>query len=178
MSLTQNKFLTEIEVDSLLANLEKRKGQRDSILLRLALFTGARGSELLELSQSDISEGSVTICGKKGSRNRTIPLSKDFYLELTEYAQGVPNKKRLFSITTRRLRAIWDQYRPNSAKGFHSLRHTCGVKTYASSRNVHLVQTLLGHKSQINTQVYLSYVESNQELRKVVEDVWVKKSVA
>jgi len=174
--LTENKFLSDSEVNQLFTLLENHKGERDSIMLRLSLFTGARGIELINILKSNLgNDECITIKGRKRSNDRTIPLPKPFFNELKEYAKHFSDNQKLFPISVRRCRQIWDQYRPNKNKGLHSLRHTQGVRLYDSSRDIHLVQTVLGHKIIENTLKYLDYVESSEKIRGCMNKMWKKK---
>ena len=170
--LTENKFLSEAEIQHLLKLCNRNKDTRDSILLRLILFSGARGQEILNMKKSDIKERGVIIYGLKGSNDRTIPIQLPFLKELKKYFNGLNSEDRLFNITTRRLRQIWKDWRLNPDKGIHSLRHSCGVRMYEHCEDLHAVKTVLGHKSIINTQVYLDFVESEKKLREKMEGLW------
>ena len=159
-ALTENKFLTEEELRQLLNTCERNKHERDSKLIRLAIFTGARSAELL------------MVMGMKGSNNRTIPLPGNFFKELVEFTKNLKPDDVIFPITTRMFRKIWDVYRPNPNKGLHSLRHTMGVKLYTKCRDIHVVKTLLGHVSISNTIIYLEFVESIETLRESLKGMW------
>lgn len=171
IQITENKHLNDPEIDYFLALLKRHKNERDSIMLRIALYTGARGCELLQIRVKDFSKGSVTVKGAKGSNDRTLPLTSDDYLfplEIQNYIKtnSLKADDRLFPITTRMFRKIFAIWRPNPNKGAHSLRHTVGVKLFNSCENIHIVKTVLGHKSLTSTQVYLDYVESQRHLKK------------
>lgn len=161
--ITQSKFLTDEEFNRLMSKLVQHRGKRDSILLRLALFTGARSIELLRILRKDVTDGAVTIRGAKGSNDRTIPLNPEFFEELVGYASKLQPSDRLFSITERRFRKIWDKWRPVK-KGGHCLRHTFGVRLYRSCRDIHLVKNALGHVNIQNTMVYLDFVQGQEAL--------------
>ena len=183
IQITELKKLSYQETASTLALCKDNKSSttktkkvnnehRDSILIRLFFYTGARGCELLKLTPKDFSDrGAVTIKGAKGSNDRTIPLTSDDYLfptEVREYikSRNIQPTERIFKISSRRLRQIWDFWRPNSHKGIHSIRHTVGVQLFLNCKNIHVVKTVLGHKSLTSTQVYLDYVESQRSLGK------------
>ena len=171
-ALTQNKFLTDTELKQLKDLLKKNRGHRDALLISMGLFTGARCEEILNIRKRDIKNKTVTIKGAKGSNNRTIPIvNKEFYADLLQYIKHLNNDDRLFNISTRRVRAIWELYRPNSKLGFHCLRHTVGVLLYSSSKDIHAVKTVLGHKSINSTMIYMNFVESNRVLKEVMKGI-------
>jgi len=173
--LTKNKFLSDAEVHLLITYLESRKGERDSLLLRLALYTGARSCEVLMIRKSDLRDASVFVRGAKKSNDRIIPLRKSFFDELQRFCAEMHEDELLFKIKTRRFRKIWDMYRPNRNLGLHALRHTFGVKMYNSCADIKAVKTLLGHKSINNTMKYLDFVESQKKLRQFTESMWDKE---
>lgn len=177
MIITQHKFLSDIELKRLLDQCHKHKGERDSIFLRMCLYTGARQSEVLAIRACDFQPYAVTIYGKKKSNDRTIPLDPNFYAEVMLYIQAQGFDKitdRIFPISTRMARYIWDAYRTNPRKGLHSTRHTTGVKLYNNCKDIKAVKTMLGHKNINNTQIYVDYVEGQEKLRTATVGMWDK----
>jgi integrase len=174
--ITQSKFLTDEERDRLVVSLEKEVS-RDSLLLQLILYTGARGCEILALTALDFDlkgTPTVTIKAAKGSNNRTVPLPAKLGRALSQYIAG---KDKPFAITTRQLRYIWDKWRPNPNKGIHALRHTAGVLLYLNCRDLFMVKALLGHKSISSSLVYLEYVLGAKELKTAMAGMWGKKAL-
>lgn len=173
-ALTENKFLTDLELEQLLATCEKYGG-RDSLVIRFTLYTGARGCEVRKVRKSHLGNGAVTIYGAKGSNNRMVPLSAKFFQEVIEYCQGMDDKDFIFPMAVRTLRHIWAQFRPNPNKGFHCLRHSFGVRLYNNCEDIHVVKTALGHVSISSTLVYLDFVEGQRKLKKAIKSMWSKK---
>jgi len=174
-SITESKFLSDKERDNLVKLLERHKGERDSIMFRLQLYTGARCSEILLLNTKSFSNGCVNVVATKKSNDRTIPLSKPFFEEILQYVKDFKVKDKLFKISSRQYRRLWDVYRPNKNKGTHTLRHTAGILLYINSDNIHIVKTFLGHKQLNNTMVYLEYVEGPRKLRTAMKGMWNNK---
>jgi len=172
--ITANKILSNQEIDHLFSQLNKHKGSRDSLLLRLLLFTGARGCEALKVRPVDLANNEVTVFGAKGSSDRTISIPKDFFEELTKFCKDMDSHKAIFSITTRRLRQIWALWRPNKHKGVHSTRHSVAVRLYESSENIVGVKAILGHKNVQNTMAYLTYVDT-KNMEKHLTNMWDRK---
>ena len=169
-ALTQNKFLNDVELKKLKKLLKKNRGERDAILISIGLYTGARCQEILNIRKRDIKNKTITIRGLKGSNDRTIPIvNKEFYIDLLQYIKELNNDDKLFNISTRRVRAIWELYKPNPNLGFHCLRHTVGVLLYSSSKDILAVKTILGHKSIDSTMIYMNFVESNKVLKEVMK---------
>lgn len=176
MTLTRKKFLTDDELESTMVLLHRHRGERDSILIRLSLFSGGRSCEVLAVKPEDLDANTVTLYGAKGSNDRTVPLPPDFFAELQAFvlAQGVRAGDRIFPFSTRHFRRIWDAWRPARKPKLHGLRHTGGVRLYKKSRNIHLVKTFLGQVNIKNTMIYLDFVEGTEELRAESEGMWDK----
>jgi integrase len=172
--ITEEKFLSAKEVTELTENL--RVKDRNSLILRLLLETGARPSELLEVTMDDIDVASQTILirGKKNSRDRRLPLTPNTSMLLLSYINHYEPDHQLFSIETSRLRQIWYDYRPQgSKKSLKSLRHTFAIQLYERTKDIRLVQMALGHRSIENTMVYASYIYSKEQLA----DIWKKAGI-
>ena len=181
-ALTESKFLNDDEIKALLVLLEQSKAKtkteyRDSLLLRLTLRSSARSCETLRLRPKDLGKDTITLWGAKGSNSRTIPISVDLMRELREYCKDLSPDDRIFPITTRHFRRIWDQYRPNPSKGSHSMRHTGALKLYTNCRDLKAVQYMLGQKEIKNTMVYLDFVEGTSKLRSQMKGMWNRKSL-
>lgn len=171
-SLNKTKFLLPPEVESLRNLLDRfmETDTRNCHLLELALRTGGRATELLNLTGADLNgyDQSVLIRGIKGSNDREIPLASDYFSKLHRFAQGTKGAK-LFDIGYHRLHQIWDTYRPVPKK-FHALRHTFAIELFRKTKDLRLVQVALGHRNIMNTMIYADYVYSKDELRKLIID--------
>ena len=171
-ALNKNKYLLDFEHSKLIELLDHFENQnlRDILLIRLALFTGARATELLNIQVNDFDPSpSVYIKGIKGSSDREIPLKKAFYNQIQSYIQTKEIKPtdRLFSISYPRLVQIWINYRPTEKK-FHSLRHTFAIHLYKKTKDIRLLQFALGHRNIANTMIYANYLYSQEELRRLI----------
>jgi integrase/recombinase XerC len=172
--LDRDKFLDDDEYASLMITLTREPITRNKILIQLALATGARASELLNITDKDLNDTfrTVYVRGLKGSDDREIPLSKELYKLLKTLEPGV--RGRLFPISYMRLYQIWGEFAPqkgaldSSPKTFHSLRHTCAVRMYKKTRDIKVVQTILGHRDLRNTMIYVDFVYSQEKLREVM----------
>ena len=169
-ALNKNKYLLDPEVDHLLRNLRPIDPQeeRNSVLLELALRTGARAQELLAVRVADLNpyDRSLFIHGIKGSNDRELPLPPRLFERVHTLAQ-LAESAEIFPIGYHRLRQIWDWYRP-CPKKFHALRHTFAIRLYRKTKDLRLVQVALGHRNITNTMIYADYVYSQQELRKLI----------
>jgi integrase len=174
-ALNKNKYLLDPELEKLEEILLyfSTSDERNSLMLTLALRSGARAQELLNLRLADLNthDKSVFIKGIKGSNDREIPLPSPFFEKLHKYALShdafTDSNPTIFSISYNRLRQIWDQYRP-AHKKFHCLRHTFAIRLYKKTKDLRLVQVALGHRNITNTMIYADYVYSQTELRRLI----------
>lgn len=176
--ITENKYLSDTERESLVKLITKNKGDRNSIMFKLMLLTGARSSEILKLTAGSFSkEGSVNIIATKNSNNRTLPLPKAFVTEVMDYVKinNIKQNEKLFQISRRQFYRLWDLWRPNPKKGSHSIRHTTAILLYLNCTDIKKVQALLGHKQINNTMVYLDFCEGVRELKNAMKGMWNNK---
>jgi len=179
------KFLTETEVDALLAAATRKPG-RMGVLGRAALellyATGMRISELLSLPRATLgAKAEVMIIMGKGRKERMVPLSAAAkeagaaLLEATE-AQGRwlfpgrdpkrPLTRQAFFLILKRiaLEAGLDPARVSP----HVLRHSFASHMLARGADLRSLQMLLGHADISTVQIY-THIQT-ERLRKVVED--------
>lgn len=178
--LNKNKYLLDHEYDHLVSVLETYllKNTRDCLLIYLAILTGARASEILNIEYSDINvfDESIYIKGLKNSNDREIPIPNKVFRVLLNFLdiskknyELKPDKatKKIFPITYIRFHQIWEFYRPCHKK-LHSLRHTFAIRLYKKTKDIRLVQFALGHRNIANTMIYADYVYSQEELKKLI----------
>lgn len=174
-SLNAGKFLTESEskhLEFFLRRSLEGPDFRNALLLLLAMRTGARATEILNLRKDDFfireNRGHVFIRGIKGSNDREIPLHPWLTKALKLHASELIGPHTpLFPISYHRMREIWVYYRPVK-KPLHSLRHTFAIEQYRKHQDLKLVMTALGHRNIANTMIYLDYHYSSRELMRLV----------
>lgn len=170
-SLTTHKFLSDEEYDRLHATLDKfqDKHPRDVAMLFLVMYTGARASEVRAVRKCDLNPSTQTVFikGLKHSRDRDVPIPTWLFAKLQSIALPLALNDRLFPIALRTMQSIWHQYRP-APKGIKSLRHTFAVRLYKKTKDIRLVQMVLGHRSILNTMIYADFVYSQEEFRKLL----------
>lgn len=169
-SLNKSKYLTDFERERLLKIFEsfEDKDLRNVTLLKLALATGARATELLSIKKSDLDhqEGAIFIKGIKGSNDRELPIANRLFQQVARVSSQSPSEL-VFPISYNRLRQIWQLYRPVHKK-FHCLRHTFAIQLYRKTKDIRLLQMALGHRNIVNTMIYADYVYSKEELKKLL----------
>jgi len=169
--LHSGKFLSEPEADHLESVLLRKLDsgeERNALMLLIAMRTGARAGELLAIKKSDFQYNArhVFIRGSKGSNDREVPMPDWLCKKIQAYVHRLPTE-RLFDISYERLTQIWYDFRPVK-KRFHSLRHTFALRAYIQTKDIRLVQMALGHRSILNTLIYIDYVHRTSELKKIV----------
>lgn len=168
MPKVNNLRTEDLTPDQVMALLKAIAADPDSDagdVMRLALFTGMRRSELLKLSWADIDfdRGFIYIRAPKGGTDQTIPMN-DATREVLEARQKVTKSPFVFpgrsaghrvdiSKAARRIRAAAKL--PKDFRPLHGLRHTF-ASALASSGQVDMyhLQRLLTHKSPQMTQRY------------------------
>lgn len=135
-------------------------GMEERAWIALGLYCGLRASEAVAVSVEDIVDGpSLRIVGK-GQRVRIVPLRPEVIAALRD--SGWPVSGRFFpkagpkSASTRVGRLLRQVGCP-PLYSFHSLRHRYGTEVYRASRDIRLVQELLGHASLQTTQAYVAF---------------------
>ena len=170
--LNKNKYLLVPELEQLEAILKEcmEVYPRDALLLSLALKTGGRATEILNLKYSDLNEFDQTIFlkGIKNSNDRELPINPRLFRRLMRYVRYSKGKQQqVFDISYNRFRQIWEYYRPVNKK-LHALRHTFAIELYKKTKDLRLVQLALGHRSITNTMIYANYIYSQKELKKLI----------
>lgn len=169
--ITAQKYLDDDELCELRRILDKfrEKDLRNTVLIELALETAARASELLGILAGDIDHKtkSLYLRALKKGKNRTYPLSREMYKRLKELSKDLRPEDRVFPVTYQRLHQIWMEYRPVKKK-FHALRHTRAIEVYKKTKDIKIVQRILGHRNLDMANVYLDFVHSDAELRKAL----------
>jgi site-specific recombinase XerD len=170
-------FLIREEIEALLAAPDQRawNGRRDHALLRLAVQTGLRLSEVTSLGREALvlGTGAHVQCHGKGRKTRCTPLTKQtagvLKAWLKEPARGTthvlfPNVHggRLSSDAVQHLLAkylaIAQQRCPTLKEKrvtFHSLRHSSAMELLAAGVDTSVIALWLGHENVETTQIYL-----------------------
>src|ERR1035438_7261669 len=96
-SLNKTKYLLEPEAELLEQILTRfaEKDRRNVLLIELALKTGARAQELLNINRGDLNafEETILIRGLKGSSDREIPLHRPLFQRLLDFASHSSQEK-------------------------------------------------------------------------------------
>jgi integrase/recombinase XerD len=170
-------YLTRPEIEALVAapDLTTWHGRRDRAILVLALQTGLRVSELINLAARDIvlGPGAHVRCVGKGRKERATPIRKDSIKQLRSWIteRGADDTEPLFvSNSNKRLsrdaverlvrkhvkvaaRACQSLRRKHVTP--HVLRHSAAMQLLQNGVDRTVIALWLGHESVETTQMYI-----------------------
>ena len=171
-------YLKQKNAARLLAAIKKHNGlniKRDQAIVKLFLYSGLRLSELIGLNVDDINfeDFSIKFFGK-GNKERFVPLHQDVILAIKEY---FPERNKITPVNEEAEKALFLSRRgkrisPRSVQVLvkkyakkaglknasqitpHKLRHTFASMLYRETKDLRILQELLGHESISTTQIY------------------------
>jgi integrase/recombinase XerD len=141
-----------------LADRDKFLGLRDYALILFLYASGARISEALSVTKSDIQNGWLTIRYAKGEKERVVPLAPVALEAIDKYVEEMDMRSS----------ALWVNYRGEPLSRIsaykitkkylgvspHVLRHSFASALILGGADLRVVQELLGHSSLVTTQIY------------------------
>lgn len=167
------------ELESRIAELATRGDpfeRRNALAMALGLH-GLRVGEVIQAKNADLHEPTkmLSVATIKGGRPRKVPLDQSLIDALRAWQTGAgasasPKAPILSNRHGRRCRR--EQFermarRVTSELGaslpFHSMRHTFAMRLYAATKDLFLVQRMLGHRSVKSTEVYACSLEDVPE---------------
>jgi integrase/recombinase XerD len=153
-------YLTHPEIEAVIAapDLTTWHGRRDRTLLVLALQTGLRVSELINLSSRDVvlGRGAHVQCLGKGRKERATPIRKDSINVLRDWIieRGGKEAEPLFvSNVKAAARACPSLNRKRVTP--HVLRHSAAMQLLQNGVDRTVIAVWLGHESVETTQMYI-----------------------
>ncbi len=184
------KYLSELEVEDLLAEAHRRSGAeglRLAAMLEVLYATGLRVSELVSLPLSAATRD-VRFIGVrgKGGKERVVPLSDPALEALAAYLEVraeflpadkpspwlFPSRGKSGHLTDRRFAQLLkdlahDAKLPPGRVSPHVLRHAFASHLLAHGADLRAVQQMLGHADISTTQIYTHVLEAR--LKSLVE---------
>ncbi|MFC1508626.1 tyrosine-type recombinase/integrase [Candidatus Omnitrophota bacterium] len=156
--------LSPEQLQQLLKAIETDHDIQAGNIMKMALFTGMRRSEIFRLQWSDINfrTGFITLRDTKGGKSQTIPLNNEARKILENYMKtkspyvfpgkdGNQINDGRISINRIKQRAGL----PNDFRPLHGLRHVYASMLASSGQvDMYTLQKLLTHKSPLMTQRY------------------------
>lgn len=134
-------FLSDEQIIQLLEECDRSKAKDLSIIVKIALSTGAHWSEAEGLTSSQVTPYKITFTKTKGKRNRTVPISEELFNEIPK------RKGQLFTPCYSAFRSAIkraDIELPHRQSS-HVLRHTFASHFMMSGGNILMLQRILGH---------------------------------
>ena len=170
-------YLTRAEIEAVIAapDLSTWHGRRDRAMLVLALQTGLRVSELINLSRGDVmlGAGAHVRCMGKGRKERATPIRKDSLNVLRDWLaeHGGAEKAPLFTsirgdrfsrdaierIVRKHVETAASQCPSLKKKRVtpHVLRHSAAMQLLQNGVDRTVIALWLGHESVETTQMYI-----------------------
>lgn len=136
--------------------------------LVLAAWSGLRAGEIAAMDRADVLDTAtppVLIVRGKGGRQRVVPLNGTALSALT--AHGLPSRGYVFprpdgsgtANSAARVSQVANGWLHEHGipETLHQLRHRFATRAYQGSRDLRVVQELLGHRSPATTAIYAGY---------------------
>ena len=189
------RFLSIEEVKSILnkPNQNTKKGLKELVILSILYDTGVRVNELINLSLNDIRLGEIStikVLGK-GNKYRTIPISDNLKILLSQYiakfniTTGIlfkSNQKKKY--TSNGIRYIISKYTKEIDFKVtpHTFRHSKASHLVEANVPLIYIRDLLGHEHVSTTEIYAKVnlktknqvLNSNSNLQYNTSNSWNK----
>lgn len=182
-------YLNQEEADKVLATAlariaraktdkQRRRAQRDWLVILTGILTGLRVSELckLQISHLDFSAKMLQVVEGKGSKDRVVPISEKLVGPLREwigsrtegYVFAAPGGGKLATRTLQdRIPEIAREAGVAKRITPHKMRHTFCTRLHEKGVDLIEIKDLAGHASVATTQIYTH--ASPEQLRGAVD---------
>jgi len=160
-------YTEDSDIEKLFATVENKKSHkgciaRDRLLVRLALKTGMRRSELANLERQHVHNDFLVVIGGKGGKDRIIPMAPAISQVLQDFIKDMEPDEKIFKLKAACISNKIRQFAKKAGlNGFHThtMRHKFATSLLEKGANIKVVQELLGHENLATTEVYLSIVD-------------------
>ena len=164
------KILSNNEINNI---IDKAASERDRtfMIINTLAKTGVRVSELISITPQDILFDEKQIINRgKVDKIRNIDVPNDLLISLRMFMKNkhVRTNKRIFPVTRD---AIYKMTKRIAKTNPHTFRHSYAVELLRKTKNIRFVQVQLGHSSLSTTQVYLRFMDF-QEDKKKLANLW------
>lgn len=179
--MSRDRFLSDDELERFLAAVRERRHvnrDRDYALFTLVVNTGIRPSEALSLRACDVHlrgrrpwlRLSRAKLKHRPDPTNELELNVQLAAAIRAHADTVRGQDRLWPFSKRQAERLFLYYATKAGlSGFHlfSLRHTAGMRLYSGTRDVRLIQALMGHRRLKATNAYVH--TSREDIRRALE---------
>ena len=172
--------ITPAEEKSLLDSADRTtaSGKRNYAMLLLALRTGLRSMDIINLKLSDIrwTSNTIEIVQSKTANPLVLPLLADVGNAIADYIlNGRPDSQQsyiflrsrapyrkmsghptCYAISCKMMKAAGIRQMEGERKGFHCLRHSVAARLLAEETPLPIISSILGHWNKDSTGIYLS----------------------
>jgi site-specific recombinase XerD len=153
-------------------------GKRNYAMLLLALRTGLRSIDIINLKLEDIhwKRNTIEIVQSKTGIPLVLPLLTEVGNAIADYIlNGRPDSQQpnvflrsqapyrkmsghsaCYAISRKMMKAAGIRQGEGQRKGFHCLRHTVAARLLAAETPLPIISSVLGHQNKESTKVYLS----------------------
>jgi len=166
--MTRDRYLSDAELGRFMAAVRERRHRnqpRDYALFALLANTGIRPSEALGLERGDVHLGAAPwIRVRRLKKRATVRHYDELQLParasepLRDYLPAAPAQGPVFPLGRRQAERLFHYYAKRSGirerLWLYCLRHTAATRIYAATRNISVVQEILGHEHPDTTCVY------------------------
>lgn len=144
-------YLTSDEIVTLINELKRCRNKDALVISKVCLATGARWTEAESLTKEQVRSNAISFHRTKSGKNRTIPISKGLFEELS----ARPSMK-LFKSSYKAFSNALEKSGIVTPEGqrTHILRHTFASHFVMKGGNLLTLQKILGHQSIVMTMRY------------------------
>ena len=160
------KLLTKNEIEIILERSMNGRARTFLVFNTLAK-TGCRVSELIAMTPNDIiTQFRQIIIRGKGGKIRNVDVPPDCILPLNIYIKqkGIKGNERIFPVRRQAINKLTDRYAKTNP---HTFRHSYAVELLRTTKNIEYVRLQLGHSSLQTTQIYLRYMDYEEDKKKL-----------
>jgi len=133
--------------------VERSKNPHVYLVARLSLVTGARWSEAESLTLARLKPFRVTFDQTKSGKNRTVPISESFFLQLQQHLE-LHGSFGTSTISAFRRAVDRTGLKLPPGQCAHILRHTFASHFIMNGGNILTLKKILGHSSILMTMRY------------------------
>lgn len=162
------KHVSKKDLDLILQSALDYK-MRDWILIKLLSGSGLRAGEIvnLKIKNINLNENELHIRGK-GDKIRNVDISPVLsnLIGLWIKSSERTSNDTIFGIGYRRIHNIIKKHTDGKFTP-HAFRHGYAIELLRQTKNIRYVQRQLGHANLANTQIYLQFMEYDEEKKKL-----------